>query len=156
MPERPIYVVGDRVGERLYGIAIKETFPDEENIEEGAGSWRVDGNNRLEVVSGVDCFVQGLRIGLRTELGSRPLAPQAGTILNRLVGRADNRYTAGFIKAEVIRFLRTDPRTESVGNVRVVIESGVIRIEAQVYAVNSSEPISFEAVIGRIEDARSS
>lgn len=149
MPLQDVFVTGARRGDELYGVTIKEEFPNPDSFEE-PGTWECGQSGGLILVSGIDAYVQGLRIMLRTRLGCRPMFPTAGTLINDLIGKSDKAASAEFLRAESIRSLMTDPRTAEVVKVIVDKLGDYWRITATVRPVNRPDPISFEHFVSEV------
>lgn len=144
MPERiaDIFVTGSRRGREIWGVTFWE--------DPETRKWEADDSGKLRIVEGVDAFIQAIEIMLRTEQGSRPLAPEAGTALNeRIVQSSSRLLTVAFARAEVIRALMTDPRTESVSEVLVDLTDDALTIEARIIPVNNDRAISLSLALPR-------
>jgi hypothetical protein len=83
------------------------------------GSWEIDpAAGDLRKASGVEAFMQGLDVKVRTEIGQNAVWPGLGIMAP--IGSPNSAGTADAIALSVRRVVLSDPRTESIEQPKVV------------------------------------
>ncbi|MCK4547700.1 MAG: hypothetical protein KAW17_09700 [Candidatus Eisenbacteria sp.] len=131
-----LLILGPYGGDELYGTSIEIDVVNDFDFV-------VDSDGVIQILSGMDNFVQALHIVMEMARGELPHHPEFGTWIHDYIGRAKagahGGLTDAIVAAETIRAIGMDPRVQSVENPRIISRDDQLTVEVDVRPVNQPD-----------------
>lgn len=127
--------------EQLYGTDINLELQDEFEGEILPGS---DGDMRR--ITGLDNFIQAIKMRFLTLRGELSLHPRYGTILPLLIGMPSTGAMNVLVNLEIREVLLSEPRIASIQSLNVALDGDIFRIDADVRLIEGNQTVPLNLI----------